>query len=234
MMTAIRLPSTTRWHPSTASELTAADGLRQGPIVPAVHGLPFAGSEDIFVANEVQFGQTCVSSSCLWRIRPVHPRWWYPLRVNGSGCTPSSQRVGALVKIELLNLPVTAVGISPASQSVDNGASFTVDLAIDTDTASRGWQANVNFDATKMQCTSVTEGGFLQDYAIANGGGTYPEARPRLTILPVPSLSQATPSLGRAPMALPGPARSAPWPSRPTLPLMPSPMLPCPAWWSPT
>ena len=77
-----------------------------------------------------------------------------------------------MIKIELLNLPVTAVSISPASQAVANGASFTVDLAIDTDTASRGWQANVAFDAAKMQCTGVTEGGFLMDYAIANGGGT--------------------------------------------------------------
>ena len=50
--------------------------------------------------------------------------------------------------------------------------SFTVDLAIDTDTASRGWQANVGFDAAKMHCTGITEGGFLKDYAIANGGGT--------------------------------------------------------------
>ena len=66
---------------------------------------------------------------------PAGTKMWYPLRTNGSGCTLNNQRVGGLIKIELLNLPVTTVGISPASQSVANSASFTVDLAIDTDTA---------------------------------------------------------------------------------------------------
>jgi hypothetical protein len=72
------------------------------------------------------------------------------------------------------------VYIDPASQAVANGAPFTVDLAIDTDTASRGWQANVDFDATKMQCTSVTEGDFLSDYATANGGITIPGSSPTI------------------------------------------------------
>jgi hypothetical protein len=76
------------------------------------------------------------------------------------------------MKIELLNLPVSQVSVSPASQAVANGASFTVNLDINTNTASRGWQMNVNFDATKMQCTGVSEGTFLSSYATANGGGT--------------------------------------------------------------
>ncbi|MBN2098206.1 MAG: hypothetical protein JW753_01270 [Dehalococcoidia bacterium] len=149
--------------------LTAADGYVKN-VVPG--DWVFAGSEDVFVANEVQLDETPDFVE-LPLVNPLNPsKMWYPLRVNGSGCAFSSQRVGALVKVELLNLPVTAVGVSPASQAVDNGASFTLDLAIDTDTASRGWQANVAFDAAKMQCTGVTEGGFLLDYAIANGGGT--------------------------------------------------------------
>jgi len=149
--------------------LAAADGFVK-TVAPG--GFVFAGSEDVFVANEVRLDDTADFIE-LPLANPLNTaKLWYPLRVNGSGCTASSQRVGALVKIELLNLPVTAVGISPASQSVANGASFTLDLAIDTDTASRGWQANVSFEAAKMQCTGVTEGGFLLDYAIANGGGT--------------------------------------------------------------
>ena len=149
--------------------LTAADGYVKN-VVPG--DWVFAGSEDVFVANEVQLDETPDFVE-LPLVNPLNPsKMWYPLRVNGSGCAFSSQRVGALIKIELVNLPVTAVGVSPASQAVDNGASFTLDLAIDTDTASRGWQANVAFDAAKMQCTGVTEGSFLLDYAIANGGGT--------------------------------------------------------------
>jgi hypothetical protein len=78
-------------------------------------------------------------------------------------------------------LPATAVFadsvsiyVSPSSQSVDNGASFTAGIAINTDVPSRGWQLNVNFDASKMSCNSVTEGNFLLDYATAHGGGTIP------------------------------------------------------------
>jgi len=99
---------------------------------------------------------------------------WYPLRAVGSGIggVGGGKTVGGVIKIELVNLPVTTVSVSPASQTLANGASFTVDLAIDTNQQSRGWQANVAFDATKMQCTGVTEGNFLSAYATANGGGT--------------------------------------------------------------
>lgn len=153
-------------------KLTAADGFSKTIAPPYTGVFEFAGNENIFVANEVRLDDTADFVE-LPLVNPLNPaKMWYPLRTNGSGCTANNQRVGALIKIELLNLPVTAVGISPASQSVANAASFTLDLAIDTDTASRGWQANVAFDAAKMQCTGVTEGSFLLDYAIANGGGT--------------------------------------------------------------
>ncbi len=157
--------------------LTAADGYVKN-VVPG--DWVFAGSEDVFVANEVQLDETPDFVE-LPLVNPLNPsKMWYPLRVNGSGCAFSSQRVGALVKIELLNLPVTTVSVSPASQSVANGASFTVDLAIDTDTASRGWQARVDFDPGLVQCTGVTEGGFLKDWATANGGGTIPAGAPTI------------------------------------------------------
>jgi hypothetical protein len=70
-------------------------------------------------------------------------------------------------------LPVVNVSISPPSQAVANGAAFNVNLAISTDTATRGWSANVTFDATRMSCTGVTEGTFLSAYAASNlPGGT--------------------------------------------------------------
>ena len=99
---------------------------------------------------------------------------WYPLRAVGSGIsgTGGGKTLGGLVKIELLNLPVTTVGVSPSSQAVANGAPFTVNLAINTNQQSRGWGANVNYDASRLIVNSVSEGTFLSTYAIANGGGT--------------------------------------------------------------
>ena len=66
----------------------------------------------------------------------------------------------------------TSVYISPSSQTVANGGTFNVNLSISTTVAARGWQTNVNFDATKMTLNSVSEGTFLKNYATANGGGT--------------------------------------------------------------
>ena len=76
------------------------------------------------------------------------------------------------VPLELVRAAGTSVSISPASQTVANGATFNVSLVINTATASRGWQANVSFDASKLTLNSVTEGTFLSAYATANGGGT--------------------------------------------------------------
>lgn len=69
-------------------------------------------------------------------------------------------------------LPAVNVSISPSSQAVANGATFNVNLAITTDTASRGWQANVDFDASKLTANTVTEGGFLHDWAVSNNDST--------------------------------------------------------------
>jgi hypothetical protein len=41
--------------------------------------------------------------------------------------------------------------ISPPNQTVDNGTSFTVDLAINTLSAVRGWQTDIDFDATTIK-----------------------------------------------------------------------------------
>jgi len=144
-------------------KMTGADGYATIVAPADSDNFTFASSDSVIVANQKNGSQLPFVTSG----KPV-----YPLKVTGSGVLKSGFAASALVKVELLNLPVTAVGVSPASQSVANGASFTVDLAIDTDTASRGWQANVGFDAAKMQCTGVAEGDFLLDYAVPLGGGT--------------------------------------------------------------
>ena len=125
----------------------------------------FPHAENVFVANKVKLAGTTEWVD-LPQFQPGSTtKLAYPLWLKGSGITTGGGwKTSALIQIELLNLPVTTVSVSPASQTVTNGASFTVNLAINTNQQSRGWQANVNFDATKMQCTGVTEGGFLKDY----------------------------------------------------------------------
>ena len=153
-------------------KLTAADGYAK-TIAPADYGsFTFADSDNVMVANQLNGSQVPFVNAS--------GKIVYPLKVTGSGVLTSSFAVGGLIKIELVNLPVTAVGISPASQAVANGASFTIDLAIDTDNASRGWQANVDFDAAKMQCTGITEGSFLKTWALANGDSTIAPTTPTI------------------------------------------------------
>ncbi|MBN1368441.1 MAG: IPT/TIG domain-containing protein [Dehalococcoidales bacterium] len=64
----------------------------------------------------------------------------------------------------------TSISVSPAAQSVANGATFTFDLKMNTSTAFLGWQADINFDAAKMQCNSVTLGSWFSNYVISHGG----------------------------------------------------------------
>jgi hypothetical protein len=72
--------------------------------------------------------------------------------------------------------PVWAANVSltaaPSSSTVVNGANFSVNLVINTDTPIRGWQAQVNFIAAGMQCTGISEGNFLKDFAVEIGGTT--------------------------------------------------------------
>ena len=74
----------------------------------------------------------------------------------------------------------SSVSINPADLAVDNGASFTVNLAVDALTAVRGWQGNIDFDPAKVHCTGVTEGTFLSSFAQAHGGSTTSPAAPAI------------------------------------------------------
>ena len=105
------------------------------------------------------------------------------LTVDGGAVTPATsytfRNVTASHTLAATFAPVS-VYIDPPSQGADNGAPFTVNLAINTNPQSRGWQANIDFDADKMQYTGITEGGFLKDYALANSGGTQPVPGPSI------------------------------------------------------
>jgi hypothetical protein len=88
--------------------------------------------------------------------------------------------LAAIITLTSLAVPVTVladgsnVSISPATLEVENGASFTVDVVIDTDTEIRGWQLDVQFDPAMVQCTGVTFGSFLQTWAAAHGASVLP------------------------------------------------------------
>jgi hypothetical protein len=64
----------------------------------------------------------------------------------------------------------TGVYISPATKTIGNGASFTVDLKLNTTTAFLGWQSDIQYDASKLQCTGVTMGTWLANWISAHGG----------------------------------------------------------------
>ena len=153
-------------------KLTGSDGFNK-TVAPPYTGFAFASpTEDLFVANKVMLNGTTEWIS-LPMTKPGDPtKLWYPLIDTGSGITVGNLRVSSLVKIELLTLPVSSVSVSPSSQAVANGATFTVNLNVNTNQECRGWQANVNFDASKLTANSVSEGAFLSAYAIPLGGGT--------------------------------------------------------------
>ena len=95
----------------------------------------------------------------------------YPLKFINSSNT-GSKSVGGLVQIQIIRTESAAVSVSPSSQAVANGATFNVNISINTNTAVKDWGLDVYFDPSKLSANSVTEGSFLSAYAVPLGGGT--------------------------------------------------------------
>ena len=57
---------------------------------------------------------------------------------------------------------VTSVGLSPSSQTVSAGSTFTVDIVVDPQVPIAGVQAEVSFDHELLSANSVTEGNLLK------------------------------------------------------------------------
>ncbi len=73
----------------------------------------------------------------------------------------------------------TNLSLTPQNQTVDAGNTFSVVVAVDTDTASRGFQAGLQFDASKLQCDSVSlTDTFYAPWATANGAMALPVGLP--------------------------------------------------------
>ncbi|MBN1191770.1 MAG: hypothetical protein JXA46_18610 [Dehalococcoidales bacterium] len=68
------------------------------------------------------------------------------------------------------------VWVDPAMQEVASGTTFSVDIKIDTNAETAGWQLDVCFNPEMLQVDGVAEGGFLADWAGANGYETVPGA----------------------------------------------------------
>jgi hypothetical protein len=116
-------------------------------------------------------------------ISPTNPSTYHvaTLTVDGVAQTPATSYTFSNVTANhtlaaTFSNSAVSVYIDPASQVVANGTTFTANLAINTNTATRGWQATVNFDAAKLTLNSVTEGTFLSNYASSYSppGGTIP------------------------------------------------------------
>ena len=77
---------------------------------------------------------------------------------------------GALVMVNAS--PDTTIAISPASQSVGVGDTFTVDVNVDPDQPIRGVQCYLTFDSSMLQAQQVTEGDIFSGYTTFFIGGT--------------------------------------------------------------
>jgi len=62
----------------------------------------------------------------------------------------------------------TSLSISVDKPNVNTGDSFTINVIINSQVASRGVQCALSFDPSAMQCNGVTQGNFYTDWASAN------------------------------------------------------------------
>ena len=69
--------------------------------------------------------------------------------------------------------PDTSMSISPATQTVNAGESFDVEVVVATTGLTRAAQFDLSFAPSLVQVTSVTEGNYYSDWATAHGGLTY-------------------------------------------------------------
>jgi trimeric autotransporter adhesin len=64
--------------------------------------------------------------------------------------------------------PDTSMSISPSSQTVNAGDTFSVDVTLNTTGQTRGAQFSMNFDPALVEVNTITEGTFYSDWATSN------------------------------------------------------------------
>jgi hypothetical protein len=68
---------------------------------------------------------------------------------------------------------VCSVSASPSLSTISPGSAFDVNIIINTDSPTRGFQFAVTWDPTKVQCNSVTKGTYFDAFAAANNGDVF-------------------------------------------------------------
>ena len=90
----------------------------------------------------------------------------------GGSANPTTTATGASSSTTNIASGNESLDVSVDKQQANGGDTFTVNVMINTQIASRGAQAALNFDPSTMECTSVTEGNFYKDWATTNGIST--------------------------------------------------------------
>lgn len=155
--------------------------LYEKTIAPNTASFPYVsggiGNDNVLVANKL-------NSSTLPELVPGDTtKLLFPLKATGPSPLSTGNKIGALVKIELLNLPAAApaISVSPSTQTVANGSNFSVDINIDNPLAPcNSWASDISFDPNKMTVSSITEGNYLSSagttsaapYVLDNNAGT--------------------------------------------------------------
>ncbi len=78
-------------------------------------------------------------------------------------------QAATLIQSKITN---TTLSVSLANASVNAGDAFDFSLNVSTDTPTRGFQAQVNFDPKLMEVSACDEGSFYKDWANANNAST--------------------------------------------------------------
>jgi hypothetical protein len=81
---------------------------------------------------------------------------------NKQSSNPSSSTTSLSVN------PNENFSITVSSSTVSPGATFTVNVLVNTKITSLGAQCGLSFDPSAMQCTGVTEGNFYSGWATSN------------------------------------------------------------------
>src|SRR5262245_40301382 len=74
--------------------------------------------------------------------------------------------------------PTATVTVSPPSQTVPLGQTFSVDVNVTTTGPTLGFQFGVTFDPNRVRVNSITRGNFLDDYVTSIGNGAFVFAQP--------------------------------------------------------
>lgn len=90
---------------------------------------------------------------------------------NGASGSVAVTTPGSTITKTGFTYKQVTISLVPSTQSLSGLQTFTVQVYINTNGSKqiRGWQANINFDASKVQCTGYSAGSFLEPWAAANG-----------------------------------------------------------------